>query len=73
MAVEHACSKLNQGDVEELRVEVKDLLKKTKLPNSNITKEEFQAIKELKKDDNRMILSTDKGMALVVLNKEDYT
>ena len=41
--------------------------------NSNITKEEFQAIKELKRDDNRMVLTADKGMAMVGLSKEDYT
>ena len=45
VAIEHACSKLNQGDAEELRVEVKNILKKTQLPNSNITKEEIQAIR----------------------------
>ena len=71
MAIEHACSKLNQGDAEQLRVEVKNVLKKTHLPKSNIFKEEFQAIKELKKDDNRMIFTADKGMALVVLDKKD--
>ena len=72
VAIEHACSKLNQGEAEELRVEVKNILKKTQMPKSNITKDEFQAIKELKKDDNRMILTADKGVAMVVLNKEDY-
>ena len=72
VTIQHGCSKLNQGDAEELRVEVKNVLKKTQLPNSNISKEEFQTIKELKKDDNRIILTTDKGVALVVLNKEDY-
>ena len=54
-AIEQACCKLNQGDVEDLRVEVENALKKTHLPKCNITKEEFQAIRELKKDYNRMI------------------
>ena len=72
VAIDHACSKLNQGDAEELRVEVKNILKKTQMPKSNITKEELQAIKELNKDDNRVILTADKGVAMVVLNKEDY-
>ena len=49
VVIEHACWKLNQGEAEELRVEVKNILKKTQMPKSNITKEEFQAIKELKK------------------------
>ena len=48
-------------DAEELRVEIKNLLKKAKETRSNITKEEFQAIKELKQDDKRIILTADKG------------
>ena len=31
-----------------------------------------RAISELKKDESRMILTADKGVALVVLNTEDY-
>ena len=70
MAIKQACSRLNQGEEEELRVEVKNALKKTHLPKPNITQEEIQAIKELKKDDNRMILTADKGVALVVIDKD---
>ena len=61
--------------MEELRVEVKKILKKaqntTRSP-SNITKEEIKALQELKKDKERIILTTDKGVALVVMNKADY-
>ena len=39
---------------------------------SNITIEEHKAVAELRKDNNRMILTADKGVSLVVLNKEDY-
>ena len=58
--------------MKSLGLKSKNALKKTHLPNSNIIKEEFQVIKELKEDDNRMILTADKGVALVVLNKKDY-
>ena len=61
-AIEQACHKLKEGEADELRVEVKNLLKKAKTPRSNIAKEEFQAIKELKKDDSRIILTADKGL-----------
>ena len=71
-SIELACQKLQEGQVQELRVEIKNLLKNAKETRSNITKEEFKAIKELKQDDKRIILTTDKGVALVVLNKEDY-
>ena len=71
-SIEHACQKLKEGGADELRVEIKNILKKTQPTRSNITKEEFQAIRELKHDDNRIILTADKGVALVVLNKEEY-
>ena len=70
--IEYACQKLNEGEAEELRVEIKNILKKTQPNKSNITKDEFQAIKELKQDEKRIILTADKGVALVVLNKKDY-
>ena len=69
MAIEQACSKLDQGEAEELRVEVKEALKKTQRPPVNITQEEYKAINELKKDDSRMILTTDKRVDLVVIDK----
>ena len=51
-AIEQACTKLNQGEADELQVEVKKTLKKAQnrsnIP-SNITREEFQALNELKK------------------------
>ena len=71
-AIEHACQKLKEGEADELRVEIKNMLKKAQTPRSNISKEEFKAIRELKEDDSRIILTADKGVALLVLNKEDY-
>ena len=71
-SIEYACQKLNEGKAEELRVEIKNILEKNQPNKSNITKEEFQAIKELKQDEKRIILTADKGVALVVLNKKDY-
>ena len=38
----------------------------------NITKEEHQAIKELRRDNTRMVLTADKGVSMVVMDKEDY-
>ena len=73
VAIEQACSKLNQGESEELRVDVKKALKKAQRPPSNISKEEYKALNELKKDNSKMILTTDKGVALVVMDKVDYT
>ena len=71
-AVENACTKLEEGKVEEFRVQVKLAIQKIKPPRSNLTRGERRAIAELKKDKSRMILTADKGVALVVLNTEDY-
>ena len=40
--------------------------------STNIRKEEFKALRELKKDNKRLILTADKGVALVVMDKADY-
>ena len=74
-AIEKTCPKLEQGQADELRVEVKKILKRVqnnKKSPSNITKEELKALNELKKDQERIILTADKGVALVVMNKTDY-
>ena len=71
-SIESTCQQLQQGKAEELRGEIKAILKKTPPSKPNITKEEHQALKQLKKDKNRMVLTADKGVSLVVLDKEDY-
>ena len=70
--VEKVCQKLEQGAADELRGRIKTILKKAKTPRQNITKEECKAIGELKRDNNRLVLTADKGVALVVMDKEDY-
>ena len=71
-AVENACMRLEEGKVEEFRVQVKSAIQKIKPPRYNLTKGERRAIYELKRDETRMILTADKGVVLVVLNTEDY-
>ena len=70
--VERVCQSLTQGEAEELRGEVKSIMKKTKPPKSNISKEETRAMKELKKDQDRMVLTADKGVSMVVTDRVDY-
>ena len=60
------------GEPEELRAEVKAVLKKSQHPKANITREEQKATNELKKDTNRVILTADEGTCLVVMDKEEY-
>ena len=66
------CQKPTPGEAEELRVEVKAILKKTPPPRHNLTKVEQKAIGELKRDKTRVILTADKGVSLVVMDKEQY-
>ena len=72
MTIEHACNQLQQGKGEELRGEVKSILKKIQAPRHNITGEERKAIDELRKDKSRIILTVDKGVSMVVMNREDH-
>ena len=64
-AVELACQRLSDQDGQELMVEINFLLKRAKTPGSNITKEEKKAVKELREDKDRIVLTADKGVAMV--------
>ena len=75
VATEQACSKIEQGKQDEFRVEVKRLLlqDQNNRKQTNVSKDELKALKELKLDNNRLILTANKGVALVVIDKQDYT
>ena len=45
---------------------------KVTTPKYNLTKEEHKALEELKKDKNRMVLTADKGVSIVMIDKEEY-
>ena len=71
-ATEKACQHLDQCKAEELRGEIKQLLKKKHNIKPNIPKEELQALKQMKKDNTRMVLTGDKGVSMVVVDREEY-
>ena len=71
-AIETVCSKLKEEDAAELRGEINGILKKGKIPKPNLDKEERIALNQLRKDKDRVILTADKGVTMVVLDKEDY-
>ena len=75
VATEQACTKIEQGKQDEFRVEVKRLLlqDQNNRKQTNVSKDELKALKELKLDNNRLILTANKGVALVVIDKQDYT
>ncbi len=72
--IEDACKSIGntQGESDNLRSECVNILKHGKIPPSNVSKNERLAIKSLKDDKNIMILPSDKGTAVVVLDASDY-
>ena len=42
----------------------------SKAPKSNVTKDEREALCNLKKDNDHAVLTADKGVALVVMDKD---
>ena len=70
--IEKACQSLDTNMAEELRSEVHRVLRKLHHPKPNLKKEEIIALKQLKADKNHMVLTADKGVALVVIDTVDY-
>ena len=71
-AIETACTKLGQQDAEELRAEINRVLRFSHPPKPNLTKSKLQAIRELKKDRDCIVLTADKGVAMVIMDRQDY-
>ena len=70
---EVACQSLKPTEAEEFRADIARVLKQARPPKANISKEEWRAIKELRSGKECLILTADKGVALVVMDKKDYT
>ena len=71
-AVEVACQSLKPSEADEFRADIARILKQARPSKSNISKEEWKAIKELRADKDCLVLTADKGVALVVIDKKDY-
>ena len=69
---ESVCGRLPEGEKHILRSKVANILKNPGRLESNITKEELQALDDLRKDDTIEILPADKGRCVVVLDKTEY-
>ncbi len=51
---------------------IEELSRKRPPPASNLSKEEWKAMKDLKKDESIMVLPADKGKCLVVMDRAEY-
>ena len=57
---------------DNIRTRMASTIQWASLPDSNLTKDERQALKRLKTDENIVILPDDKGRVTVVMDKTDY-
>ena len=73
MAIDSVCTKLSQQDAEELRAEINRVLRSSHPHKSNLTKAQSQAIRELKRDRDCIVLTADKWVAIVLMDRQDYT
>ena len=71
-AIEAACTKLSQQDAEELRADINRVLRSSHPPKPNLTKAQNTALRELKRDRDCIVLTADKGVAMVVMDRQDY-
>ena len=71
-AIDAACTKLNQQDAEELRTNINWVLRASYPPKPNLTKAQNLAIRELKKDRDCIVLTADKGVVMVIMDRQDY-
>ena len=70
--MESVINKLTDQDVQELKADVNSLLRRAQTPRANLSKEERKALTELKKVKDVMVLTVGKGVAMAVLDKEEY-
>ena len=63
------CSKLGQQDVEEFRANINRVLRYSHLPKINLTKVQTQALRELKRDSDRLVLIANEGVVMVKMNR----
>ena len=71
--VKEAWSRLPPREADEFRSDTSCIPRNHCPKKSNITKDEHWAIKEVREDQARMVLTADKGVAMVIMDKQDYT
>ena len=71
-AIGSICSKLEQQDAEELRANINMVLRSSHPPKPNLNKAQTQALRELKRDRDRIVLTGNKRVAIVVMDRQDY-
>ena len=70
--IESVCSKLGQQDAEEIRADINRALRSSHPPNLTYLKYKDRHCRELKRDRDRLVLTADKGVAIVIIDRQDY-
>ena len=70
-AVESMYHKLKEEDPGWHRADVNSLLRRVQVPKQNLPKQETIGLAQFKKDKDRILLTADKGVAVVFMDKED--
>ncbi|XP_068918321.1 uncharacterized protein [Tenebrio molitor] len=70
--VETAIRHLPKEEAEEIRFETCRILKKSKPPKRNLSRDEMKALSELRKDKDIVILRADKGNITVIMDQNEY-
>ena len=71
-SIELVCESFNTNEAEELRADILRALRHSHPPRPNLRKEEWKALKQLNIDKDHMVLTADKGVALVVMDRQEY-
>ena len=74
--MEQASSKLPAQEVDEFRSDVNRILKQQQQHCNNqwnLNPSQCRALTQLKQDNSRVVFTVDKGVAMVIMDQEDYT
>ena len=61
-----------QHEAGELSNDIYRVLRQPHHPKPKLSKDEWEALKQLKEDKNNILLTADKGVPLVVIDRQDY-
>ena len=71
-ATEALAHRIDQQTADTLRLKIGGVLQNAKPPRPNLSPRQRQALMDLRKDQNIVIVPADKGRATVILNRNEY-
>ena len=72
MATELAASKLHNQEAEEFRSDVNRLPQQQHNKHCNLNPAQHRGLTQLRQDNTRVVLTADKGVAMVIMDQQDY-